>query len=72
MWSYSQHVEVTVNGAQQGVPDDCSVTALIALLAIKGRIAVEIDGELIPKSQHAERRLKPGERVEIVHAIGGG
>ncbi len=65
-------MEVTVNGTQQVVTDDCSVTALIALLEIKGRIAVEIDGELIPKSEHAERRLKSGERVEIVHAIGGG
>jgi len=65
-------VEVTVNGTQQVVPDECSITALIALLEIKGRIAVEIDGELIPKSEHAGRRLNAGERVEIVHAIGGG
>ena len=65
-------MEVTVNGTQQVVPDECSIAALIALLEIKGRIAVEIDGELIPKSEHAGRRLKAGERVEIVHAIGGG
>ena len=65
-------VDVTVNGMQQIIPADCSVAALIALLDIKGRIAVEIDGELIPRSQHPERRLQSGERVEIVHAIGGG
>ena len=65
-------MDVIVNGMQQVVADECSVTALIALLEIKGRIAVEIDGELIPKSEHAARRLKAGERVEIVHAIGGG
>lgn len=65
-------MDVIVNGMQQVVADDCSVAVLIALLGIKGRIAVEIDGELIPKSEHAERRLKADERVEIVHAIGGG
>ena len=42
------------------------------MLEIRGRYAVEIDGELVPRSQHAARRLQAGERVEIVQAIGGG
>ena len=39
---------------------------------LKKRYAVEINQQIIPKSQHAEYRLNPADRVEIVHAIGGG
>jgi sulfur carrier protein len=36
------------------------------------RIAIELNLEIIPRSQHAETVLKDSDRVEIVHAIGGG
>jgi len=42
-------------------------------LAARGqRFAVEVNEELIPRSLHADRRLVEGDRVEVVHAIGGG
>jgi sulfur carrier protein len=41
-------------------------------LEIRGRIAVEVNGELVPRSTHARHVLVDGDRVEIVHAIGGG
>lgn len=51
-------------------------TTLHALLEQSGcaamKVAVEINREIIPKSQHATYQLKPDDRVEIVHAIGGG
>jgi sulfur carrier protein len=36
------------------------------------RVAVEINREIIPRSAHGERLLREGDRVEIVHALGGG
>lgn len=49
------------------------VTELIARMALKGkRIAVEVNGEIVPASQHARHQLDSGDKVEIVGAIGGG
>lgn len=49
---------------------------LIELLAAEGlaerRVAVEINGEIVPRSQHAAHSLQDGDVVEIVHALGGG
>jgi len=36
------------------------------------RVAVELNEEIVPRSQHQVQQLQPGDRVEIVHAIGGG
>ena len=36
------------------------------------RVAVEVNGEIVPRGQHATQRLEAGDRVEIVHALGGG
>lgn len=65
-------MHIIVNGAARELGTACSVAELLALLEIRGRYAVEIDGELVPKSQHGVRYLQSGERVEIVQAIGGG
>ncbi len=36
------------------------------------RVAVEVNGEIVPRSQHGERSLAEGDVIEIVHALGGG
>ena len=36
------------------------------------RVAVEVNGEIVPRGRHAEHRLHDGDKVEIVHALGGG
>ena len=36
------------------------------------RVAVEVNGAIVPRSRHGEHVLEPGDRVEIVHALGGG
>jgi sulfur carrier protein len=36
------------------------------------RVAVEVNGEIVPRSQHGDHQLKDGDVVEIVHALGGG
>jgi sulfur carrier protein len=60
-----------------GAAHECAAgTTLGELLAATGhagrRVAVEVNREIVPRSQHAERVLVEGDRVEIVHAIGGG
>ena len=65
-------MNIIVNGSARELSPACSVAELLSMLEIRGRYAVEIDGELVPRSQHAARRLQAGERVEIVQAIGGG
>ncbi len=49
---------------------------MAGLLAARGlvgkRVAVERNGEIVPKSRHAETPLAPGDRIEIVVAVGGG
>lgn len=66
-------MEILLNGKIHKVPENCLVSELIALLELQGkRLAVEINQTIIPRSEHPHWRLQPGDKVEIVHAIGGG
>ena len=54
-------------------PMDCTLGGLLASAGyVDRKIAVEINREIVPKSQHAHRIAARGDRVEIVHAMGGG
>lgn len=69
----SSHVELQVNGAPRRARGGLTVAALLDELALASqRIAVERNGELVPRSRHAEVQLQDGDRIEIVRAIGGG
>ena len=66
-------IEVAVNGEPCRTPAGSRVTDLIAQLGLDGRrVAVAIDREVVPRSQHALRRLRDGDRIEILEAVGGG
>jgi sulfur carrier protein len=66
-------IQVTLNGENRELPDPCTVAGLISQLGLAGkRIAVELDGEIVPKSLHETTRLTQGARLEIVVAVGGG
>jgi len=66
-------VELIVNGETRQVPEGMTVTQLLEDMALIGkRLAVEINLEIVPRSTHDNHRLQAGDRVEIVHAIGGG
>ncbi|HQQ73553.1 MAG TPA: sulfur carrier protein ThiS [Pseudomonadales bacterium] len=50
-----------------------TIAALIDQLQLTGkRIAVEVNEDIVPRSAHVTTLLKAGDRIEIVHAIGGG
>jgi sulfur carrier protein len=66
-------MQIYVNGSPTQVTDPCTLADLIAALDLAGRrLAVEVNEELVPRSRFAERALVPGDRVEIIHAVGGG
>lgn len=59
----------TLNGAA----DKVTVADLVAELNLTGRrLAVEVNREIVPKSEHGTHTLQEGDIVEVVHAIGGG
>ncbi|MFQ5486975.1 MAG: sulfur carrier protein ThiS [Gammaproteobacteria bacterium] len=66
-------MEILLNGERREVADDTTISMLLALLDMQGRrVAVEVNEEIVPRSEHATRCLQPGDRVEVVQAIGGG
>lgn len=55
------------------LPEHTTVADLIVRLGLSDAIcAAEVDRELVPKRERAERVLRPGERVEVVTLVGGG
>ncbi|MGA1690135.1 MAG: sulfur carrier protein ThiS [Sedimenticolaceae bacterium] len=66
-------MNISLNGKTHSLADNSSLTSLIEALELTGkRIAVEVNDELVPRSEHADCQLNEGDRVEIVQAIGGG
>ena len=65
-------MKIRLNGEEREVAA-ATLAALISELELTGkRIAVELNGEIAPRSQHAAIALHSNDRIEIVHAIGGG
>lgn len=65
-------MRISVNGEARELAGPTTIAELLALLGVRGRIAVEVNGELVPRSTHGRHPLADGDRVEIVQAIGGG
>ena len=62
-----------INGESREFRAPLTVAGLIEPLGYTGkRIAVERNGEIVPKSQHAATALASGDQLEIVVAVGGG
>lgn len=64
---------VTVNGETRSVPDGLTLRALIESLGLgQSACAAEINRELIPRRQHDQKTLQPGDVIELVTLVGGG
>jgi sulfur carrier protein len=72
--SQNHHMlELSVNGETRRFEDELDLARLIERLALAGRkLAVERNGEIVPRSRYAETSLVNGDRLEIVVAVGGG
>ena len=65
-------MKITVNGDNLELAGS-TIADLVTQPSLSGRrLAVEVNREIIPKSQHADFTLNEGDVLEIVHAIGGG
>ena len=66
-------MRIQLNGESFELPDGATVAALLTRLDLAGRrIAVELNLDIVPRSQHEATTLNEGDQVEVVHAIGGG
>ena len=64
---------VMVNGETREVAERLSVAELLETLAVPpGRVAVEVNEEIVPRQAYAARHITNGDRIEIVHFVGGG
>ena len=62
-----------VNGETLSLADPATVADLLREQGLTGRkVAVELNGEIVPRSRHADTALADGDRLEIVVAVGGG
>lgn len=68
-----QPMQIRLNGDVREVEAGLALATLIEQAGLAGRrVAIEVNGGIVPRSQHATVRLSEGDRVEIVHALGGG
>ena len=66
-------IVVTVNGAARRFETPLDVASLLEKLEMAGKkVAVERNGEIVPKSAHAHTLIADGDQLEIVVAVGGG
>lgn len=66
-------LRILVNGESRDVPAGCTVDALLAQLGIESRrIAVAVNRSVVPRRAFPSHRLGPGDRIEILEAVGGG
>ena len=66
-------MRVVVNGEERQVESPTTVTQLLALLGLADTlVAVERNEEVVPRARHASTALEEGDRIEVVHFVGGG
>ncbi|MCW9089259.1 MAG: sulfur carrier protein ThiS [Gammaproteobacteria bacterium] len=66
-------MNIYLNGEAREVPDKMTAAVLVEELGLSGkRIAMEVNMEIVPRSAYHSHHLSEGDKVEIVHAIGGG
>ena len=66
-------MDIVLNGDSLTLQAEATVATLLESQGLAGRrVAVEVNGAIVPRGRHAEPALAAGDRVEIVHALGGG
>jgi len=66
-------MEILLNGASRELAPGLTLAELLDVLELAGRrVAIELNGRVVPASEHARCPLNQGDRVELISAIGGG
>jgi sulfur carrier protein len=66
-------MKIVLNGREENVASDATLADLVASAGLAGkRVAIEVNREIVSRSDYSARLLAAGDRIEVVHAIGGG
>ena len=66
-------MNIVVNGTPKDIAEGFTAAQLIEQMGLTGkRLAMEVNQEIVPRSEYPAYQFQPDDRVEIVHAIGGG
>jgi sulfur carrier protein len=66
-------MQILLNGEETVIQDKASVAELLRILGFEDqRVAVEVNQEVIPRAEHISFILSANDKVEIIHAVGGG
>jgi sulfur carrier protein len=66
-------MKIVLNGSDRDVESGSTLADLVAAAGLaERRVAIELNREIVPRSDYATRVLAIGDRIEVVHAIGGG
>lgn len=66
-------MNIRLNGEPLALTAPCTLAELLVAQGLaERRVAVEVNGDIVPRSRHIDHRLSEGDIVEIVHALGGG
>lgn len=66
-------LQLSVNGESRSLSGERTIAGLLDELGVTAKhVAVELNGELVPRAQHAEQTLADGDHLEIVTLVGGG
>ncbi len=66
-------MQIVLNGDSIETMDGCTVEALLQQLGIgRERVAVELNADIVPKAGYEKQLLSNGDKIEIVHFVGGG
>ena len=66
-------MQILVNGERKECAESVSLAELIEQLGMKGdRVAVELNREIVPRAQWLSTKIHDGDRLEVVHFVGGG
>jgi len=66
-------IRILLNGEHRQLDPGATIAVLLDAEGLaQRRVAVEVNGEIVPRGRHAEHALADGDNVEIVHALGGG
>lgn len=70
----TEQLQLHINGQARTITlSQCNVANLVGQLGLSGkRLAIELNGEIVPRSQFMETPLHSGDKLEIVGAVGGG
>lgn len=66
-------MEVVLNGEIQQLPAEITIAQLLQQLGLQDkRLAMELNGEIVVRSCFKHQKIHAGDKIEIVHAVGGG